>query len=828
MLAPRSPSVLLLTVPLLTILLLGMGAPVHSADLHSALLFEVGDEEVGFDVGRAAGGTEVVISVDAPPDAITHGELDPNDPLVAGVAIDPDLDRHRSLVRVFLREHRARTATQTLKRPFRIVLDVMHALPDQPKTEAELEQEREVVDDSPFRLNVPVKMEDRPLMMIPTVKGPIEGDGADAFSRIYTDYARQKFDRAEVGFQSFLEKHPDSHLAGAAAYMQADIRYRRAWGMGLAARAEMAKVYDRLMQVYPRSPNRPLSILRMAEVLMTEARWEEAKPLVDWVLSDYSSSAYARTAALMRARIALGQNHVRTAIARFAEARAHRVDDPVGVAATFGLAEALVRMGRYAEAIHLYEEGLSHDAGLAKGDVHLLKIMGRALTEAGRYSDARHVFLVLYNVFPTHYPAGVALSQVADTFRGEGLWELAERRYMDVIAHYPKSEGALTARMSLADLYVDRYHAMSRGTNLNQVAGGRMGRAKEDELMAEALRLYGEVVKAAPSDPLSEEAIYKSARLHHEMGDGHSALKQARELIARNPDTHWRVPARELAEEALATQATAYVAEGKPAAAISLFREYEGTLFSPRLRGWRAHYPLALANEALGLYRDAMRHYLSLLGSQASDTYRARSLYRLGGLYLAQQQPEEALKRFVYYVKRYPKGPNRDAVQLRIAQSHEAMGEDAKAARAYERYIKKHSKGLKQRKAKLALAHVYRRLGNIDKARYYYRSVTVADFALMGVNAQINLDPPPARAELWLADLEYDQQNWSDAYRSYANAIGAGLTGDDLRWAELRQGQAALALRDTEEGAALLAALAEQGNDKLIPRVAREVAAAVN
>ncbi len=821
MLAPRSTSVYLLTV----LLMLGLASPVHSADLHSALLFEVGPEEVGFDVSRAAGGTEVVISVDAPPDAITHGELDPNDPLVAGVAIDPDLDRHRALVRIFLREHKARTATQTLKRPFRIVLDVVHSLPDQPKSQDD-EAVEEPVDNSPFRLHVPMKMEDRPLIMTPTVKGPIEGEGADAFSRIYTDYARQQYDRAEVGFQSFLDKYPDSHLAGAAAYMQADIRYQRAWTKGLAARAEMAKVYDRLMQVYPRSPNRPLSILRMAEVLMTEARWEEAKPLVDWVLSDYSNSAYARTAALMRAQIALGQNHVRTAIARFAEARTHRTDDPDGVAATFGLAEALVRMGRYAEAIHLYEEGLSHDASLAKGDVHLLKIMGRALTEAGRYTDARHVFLVLYNVFPSQYPAGVALSQVADTFRGEGLWELAERRYMDVIANYPKSEGALTARMSLADLYVDRYHATGRGTNLNRMEDGRMARAKEDELLAEALRLYGEVVKAAPSDPLSEEAIYKSARLHHEMGDGKRVLENVRELIVRNPDTHWRVPAKELAEEALATQATAYVAAGKPAAAVSLYREYERELFSPRLRGWRAHYPLALANESLGLYRDAMRHYLSLLGSQASDTFRARALYRLGGLYLAQQQPEDALKRFVYYVKRYPKGANRDAVQLRIAQSYEAMGDDARAAKAYERYINKHSKGLKQRKAKLALAHLYQRVGNIDKARHYYRSVTVADFALMGVNAQVNIDPPPAQAELWLADLEYDQQNWSAAYRAYGNALNAGLEGENRRWAELRRGQAALALRQTEEGTALLADLVSREGGQLIPRVAREVMAA--
>ncbi len=475
------------------LLWLGAPLPVYSAtgsaggseDMRSVIMFTVAGDEVGFDVGRAAGGAEVVVSIGAPPGAVVQTGVDPDDPLVAGVSIDPDVNPQHSLVRIFLREHDSRVSAQILRRPFRIVLDVVHVkIAERTSSRYGQSGSSSKGSASLFLMNVPVRIEHPPLDMAPTVRGPIEGPGADQFASAYAGYSHREWAQSGADFKTFLETFPKSRLAAAADYLQADIQYREAWGEGLPSRAAAAKRFDELMQRYPRSPNRPMSLLRMAEVLMTEAKWEEAKPLTEWVLSDYANTPFVRIASLMRAQIAMGQNHVRTAVAHYAEVRASRVDDPVGVSATFGLAESLVRMGRYAEAIQLYEQGLRRDPGHAKGDIHQLKMMGRALTEAGRYDDARHVFLVLYNVFPTEYPAGVALTQVADTFRGEGLWEMAERGYLDVLSLYQGGEGALTARMSLGDLYVDRHDTTSRHLDLNTLSGGRMTRSSQDELMA--------------------------------------------------------------------------------------------------------------------------------------------------------------------------------------------------------------------------------------------------------------------------------------------------------------------------------------------------------
>ncbi|MBI5136137.1 MAG: tetratricopeptide repeat protein [Nitrospirae bacterium] len=806
-------------IVLAALAMLGVAAPLGAAEafLHTEVVLRV-TEAVNFEMVRAVNGTEVEVRIDSPPDTVTPLAVAEDDPLVAGMTLEPDATGTGTRVRVFLREHAVRSATQTLERPFRVVLDLVHDLPTAPVATPEAETAPAPASPSPFALHVPVELTQPPLAIPVAVSGPATGPGADVFSAAHTAYDRKQWDAAATGFERFLAEHPDSPLAEAAAYLAADLKVPAAWPLGPPARAEVAKQYDALVKRFPRSPNLPTALVRMAEVLVAESKWEDAKPLVETVRQDYVESPAYRGATLLRGQIALGQNHVHTALANFTEVRDGGTGDADGTAATFGLAETMVRMGRYPEAVSLYQEAVTRAPGRAKGDIHQLKLMGRALMEAGRFLDARQVFLILYNVFPSHYPSSVALSQVADTFRGEGRWELAERRYTEVIALYPKSEGSLTARMSLADLYVDRQRSLGK-VDLGPVIGGDLGRAKEDELLAEALKLYGEVVRIAPSDALSEEAIYKSALLHADMGDDLSALAKAGELVTRNPKTHWRTPARELAEDVLAHLATDLVAKGQAAKAISTYREYEPALFTPALRGWRAHYPLALANESLGLNRDAMRHFLSLLGSQAPDEYRARALYRLGGLYLRMGQPEQALKRFGYYTRRYPHGPNADTVHLRIAQTHAVMGNLGRAADAYDRYLSRFARGPERRDTRLAAAALRQRLEEPERARDLYLEV-LADDARQPDPARV---PTSAQVRLRLADLEYGLDRYGAAQAAYEAALADGLKGDNRSWAELRRGQAAVAGGDAE-GRELLSTLAQEGTGTVMSSVAREIA----
>jgi tetratricopeptide (TPR) repeat protein len=462
--------------------------------------------------------------------------------------------------------------------------------------------------------------------------------------------------------------------------------------------------------------------------------------------------------------------------------------------------------------VRFYEAGLARRPGYPKSSPAMLEHIGRALMEAGRFADAREVFLTLYNLYPNRYPPDLALSRVADSFRGEGRWERAEAGYLYVIENHPMGEGSLAARISLADLYVDRNRNIDQPVITQDLVGARVGSSNAGELVREAERLYGEVMDLAPSDALAEEARYKLAFLYQELGDGAAALDTLSELVSRDPDTDWRRPARELGEEALAARATALLKAQQPAEAVALYRRHRESLFGGKLRGWRVHYPLGLAHEAVGLTREAMRHYLALLGSSAPDPYRMRAVYRLGNLYLQKEQPAEAIKRFTYFARRAP-GSVTPELHLRMAQARAALAQWDQAAAQYERYLAHPDAGGDVTAVRLALAEAYSHLGRANRARAQYAQVISAPEA----------DPKTvARVRLRMGEMAFGVGRYEEAMGHYRAAQAAGLSGEDADWAALRTGLAerALGRRDTAE--ASLVALAEKPGT--IPAVAREVA----
>ncbi|MFW6201604.1 MAG: tetratricopeptide repeat protein [Gemmatimonadota bacterium] len=76
--------------------------------------------------------------------------------------------------------------------------------------------------------------------------------------------------------------------------------------------------------------------------------------------------------------------------------------DPENEEAMFGLAEALPLFGRDDQALALYERLRRKSAG---DDPELLLAMGRALYRAGRFKDARELFLAATDAWPDHADA---------------------------------------------------------------------------------------------------------------------------------------------------------------------------------------------------------------------------------------------------------------------------------------------------------------------------------------------------------------------------------------------------------------------------------------
>jgi TolA-binding protein len=794
-------------------------APINAPAHRSQLVLQV-DREAEFEVAREADGAAVVIRIDRPTASITVPPVAADDALVGSVSLEDDPETAGSRVRVHLRDRSVRTAAQTLVNPFRIVLDLVSAPPP------EAAPARTAAERSLFALAVPMPEDPGPPLLTPVWTAPAEGPGAARFKAAAAAFDAREEQEARDGFAAFLKEYPDSPLVETAAYYLAELEFRRALRGTEVERLTAGKAFDALGQRFPRSPNVALGLVRMGEVLLREGKTDEVAPLTDIVAEEYADTPFVRAAAFLRGRIALGANHLRTAIAQFQRVRRGGVDDDLGAWAAFLIGDTLGRMGRYPEAVRFYERGLRHLPGAPKADPHRLQRMGRALMEAGRFRDARYVFLALYNLYPDRYPSGLALSMVADTFRGEGRWERAEEGYQDVILHHPQGEGSLAARISLADLYVDRHRSIAEPVIAGRLVGSRIGSSNADDLVAEALRLYGEVVELAPSDTLAEEATYKLALLFEELGDGEEALARLLDLVTRNPATDWRRPARELAEAAFARRATDLMRQGKPAPVVALYRTYRDTLFEGQIAGWTPLYPLGLAHEALGLNREAMRAYLALLGSNAPRAYRLRAVYRLGNLYMERDEPEEALKRYTYFLRRNPGGAVGGELRLRLAEAHAALGHDGEAAAQYGRYLAEHPHGEAARRVRLALADLQRRRGDLDKARALYEAVLAADRrAPRDDAADARPDPPTAIVHLRLAEVEQAAGSFAAAVAAYQAAVDAGLTGEDRRWAVLRAASARLAAGGGEPAREHLVALADEGGASIISAVAREMAA---
>jgi TolA-binding protein len=788
------------------VLLTGLAAPAWGDDsLRTELTFGL-DQEAEFELTRAPDGTSVVLRIGRPASGVTAPSVRDDDPLVGGMAVDSPAEGG-TVVTVRLRKRPVRAATQVLTGPFRLVLDLVYDAPDT-GTEAERPPEAP----GPFTMDVPMEADRRLRPLAPVVPVPPVGPGTEDFRRGVDAFDARGAGGARAGFEAYLRNQPDGAFAEAARYYLAELDFEAAQDGSAADRMAAAEAFDALGKRYPRSPNVALGLLRMSEALRQEMRLAEAAKVVGVVLDEYNDTPFAGPALGLRARIALQANHLRTALANYGRLFRAGGDDADGAAAAFGLAETLGRMGRYPDAVRFYEAGLAQRPGYPKSKPVMLEHMGRALMEAGRFADARTVFLLLYNLYPNRYPPDLALSQVADSFRGEGRWERAEAGYLDVIQNHPQGEGTLAARISLADLYVDRHRNIERPVIATQLVGSRVASSNAGELVSEAERLYGEVMDLAPTDALAEEARYKRAFLYQELGDGAAALDDLSELVSRHPDTDWRRPARELGEEALAEQATALLKSQQPAQAVALYRRHRDSLFGGHLRTWQVHYPLGLAHEAVGLTREAMRHYLALLGSSAPDTYRMRAVYRLGNLYLQQGEPAEALKRFAYFARRAPKAVTPE-LDLRIAQAHAALGQWNDAAAHYERFLAGRQGPAGLIDARLALADVYTQLGRADRARAQYAQVLSAPDADPGHTAQVRLR---------MGDMAFGLMRYEEARGDYRAAQAAGLSGEDADWAALRAGLAERALGRDDAAETALVALAKGSGT--IPAVAGEVA----
>src|ERR1700761_5278789 len=113
------------------------------------------------------------------------------------------------------------------------------------------------------------------------------------------------------------------------------------------------------------------------------------------------------------------------------------------------LAEECIRMGRFADAVELYESAMQGPLGAS--DPTLLKGLGRARMLAGQGSEAEALFVQLKQVDPAAYDADAELDY-ARALALQGKNDAAVAQYEKVVNRYPGEEARARFALLLESL----------------------------------------------------------------------------------------------------------------------------------------------------------------------------------------------------------------------------------------------------------------------------------------------------------------------------------------------------------------------------------------
>ena len=143
------------------------------------------------------------------------------------------------------------------------------------------------------------------------------------------------------------------------------------------------------------------------------------------------------------------------------------------------LAEECIRMGRFADAVELYESAMQGPLGGA--DPVLLKGLGRAKLLSGDGAAAEALFVQLKEVDPAAFDADVELDY-ARALESQGKNDAAIRQYESVASRYPGEEARCRFALLLERLgQEDRAQALFREIDASVKGAPRYYRSRQSE-----------------------------------------------------------------------------------------------------------------------------------------------------------------------------------------------------------------------------------------------------------------------------------------------------------------------------------------------------------
>jgi TolA-binding protein len=274
--------------------------------------------------------------------------------------------------------------------------------------------------------------------------------------------------------------------------------------------------------------------------------------------------------------------------------------------------------------------------------------LGYNYYQMGDSGRARKNLLRFYNSYPERKMNHLVLTNIADTYRDEGLIEDAVKFYQLVLERYPETEAALISLIRLAE----------------QQEEGKLRKRKEsaspvrviDREIAMPRKIYKDVLnniqKKDKKNPLAQLAILKLALLYQREKDYDKSLETLKELLNEYPRTSLKNECKHALATTLEAQLNEKMNRGTYITVINTYlreKDLFSMINSPNLflTVARAFIRLDFRDAAIEMFKEAE----PLLSDKEKP---ADLLFYVGSDFFQKNELKGALSRFDLLIGNYP------------------------------------------------------------------------------------------------------------------------------------------------------------------------------
>lgn len=490
----------------------------------------------------------------------------------------------------------------------------------------------------------------------PRLEGQSSGIDGLAWQEGQSAYRKKAWPEAQRFFGKIIKDHPESPLVPSAKAFLVELLLRGA--VTGKTRSEAILEYKILLRDHPQSLNARRAEWRIADLYFEQGAFQEARASYEIAMAHSVNLPFDRNRAL------LGLGYTFMAMGKwsdaehaFANVRKRTEDESLLQGATLGLAHALFREQRFAEAQPIYNLSYQRWPHLLRSDP--LSLQRYAVTQAKLHQEVsvRELMLLFYNLYPRHEYASEALLHVAEGLRAGAKPMLAEFVYALIPSLYPYSESGTTAKLRLAALRAENM-LPAGGNSLGLTVSAMIHNVPDpDQTDASYRSLLEEIATREVNNPMGSEALFYLGKGHENVGDMNRALRTYKEITLRaaNKSDPWAMKASERLSALLIPWIEAAIASRDDLTIVSLFHR-QGAMAEQRYARSPLLLNIAESHRHLGFSPEAVRLYQQILKSHHDSASLEAALIGLGRIYLDQRDPEAARKVLERYRFQFPIG----------------------------------------------------------------------------------------------------------------------------------------------------------------------------